>query len=261
MLTRLELGSERYDEQEAPPSAWSLLRACARGDNPVPALKAIGSSLAKCDNFEYFVLDQDDPVHGSTLLYSTLPPSWGQGWDDAGYVAVDVRATRLSSIPRTWSATRERGRNPVTDEFLLLAQRHGIGSGITWLLPTEWPGKRVMVTWSGPNPDPNDGEARSLRLAAPTGLMPFANYFHGVLMAPIIQAALERRRSDNIQLSPREHDLLVLLSHGYSGKDVARAVQSSERTVEEQLRTVREKLDARNSTEAVAKALRLRLIT
>lgn len=61
-------------------------------------------------------------------------------------------------------------------------------------------------------------------------------------------------------LTGREEDILDLLAHGLSSKEVARQLGISPRTVEHRLASIKEKLGARNVTHAVAMAVARHLI-
>lgn len=61
-------------------------------------------------------------------------------------------------------------------------------------------------------------------------------------------------------LSPRELETLRLLSQGLAKKEIANKLELSIHTVDTYLRAIYRKLDVRSNTEAVAKALRGRLL-
>lgn len=61
-------------------------------------------------------------------------------------------------------------------------------------------------------------------------------------------------------LSPRERECLLRLAQGMRAAQVADALGLSDRTVEHYLASARRKLEAATSTEAVAKAILLRII-
>jgi DNA-binding CsgD family transcriptional regulator len=65
---------------------------------------------------------------------------------------------------------------------------------------------------------------------------------------------------NSLSLSPRETDVLLHASYGESAKEIAVLLHISEYTVRDYLKTATEKLNSKNRTEAVAKALRLGLI-
>lgn len=74
---------------------------------------------------------------------------------------------------------------------------------------------------------------------------------------PREQEAIEKSAGT---LSPREAQVLQRLAHGASNKEIARALSIQETTVKLHLRNLSEKLDARNRTEIVIRAIEQGLI-
>ncbi len=74
---------------------------------------------------------------------------------------------------------------------------------------------------------------------------------------PTEQDAIEKAAG---VLSPREVQVLQRLSHGASNKEIARALSIQETTVKLHLRNLSDKLDARNRTEIVIRAMEKGLI-
>jgi DNA-binding CsgD family transcriptional regulator len=64
----------------------------------------------------------------------------------------------------------------------------------------------------------------------------------------------------NIELTPREHDVLELLVEGASNKEIARRLGISASTVKFHVRSIADKLGADGRAEAVAHALRRGII-
>jgi DNA-binding CsgD family transcriptional regulator len=62
-------------------------------------------------------------------------------------------------------------------------------------------------------------------------------------------------------LTPREHEVLELLSQGLSNKLIARRLQISEHTVKFHVSSLYTKLDASSRAEAVSRGARLGLIS
>lgn len=82
-------------------------------------------------------------------------------------------------------------------------------------------------------------------------------YLQGELAGALVSAPEE---DDRPHLSPREIDVLRLLSAGHENKQIARRLQISEATVKTHLKAIYERMDVRSRTEAAATALRLGLI-
>lgn len=261
MLSRLEIGRNFLPDENAPLPMRPLLDAYARGLDPFPVIKSIGQSMCRCDNFEYLVFRTPLRARSPTMLFTTLPDAWGQFWDKHGHGAIDPRLATLTCTPRIWTAAGNAGQGAAMDAFLSNAEAHGIGSGVAWEVPMslQFDGHRSMVAWSTPKPNLTDDEKRGLRTSAMSMII-WAMYFQSNMAEPAVQEELERQRQAAVTLTAKERDALVFSSHGYSVKEAAKAMAAHQRTVEAQLRSAREKLGAKNTTEAVGMALRQKLI-
>lgn len=91
---------------------------------------------------------------------------------------------------------------------------------------------------------------RAIRLVA-DGRPYLQGELAGALMAP---------HEDRPHLSPRELDVLGLLTDGLENKQIARSLDISEATVKTHLKSLYRRLGVRSRAEAAAKALRLGLI-
>lgn len=69
-----------------------------------------------------------------------------------------------------------------------------------------------------------------------------------------------RSEDADLELTPREHDVLELLVEGASNKDIARQLAISVSTVKFHVRSIADKLGADGRTDAVAHALRRGLV-
>ncbi len=100
------------------------------------------------------------------------------------------------------------------------------------------------------------GEARTLREAKT--MAPVDAY----LMAPTAtsEPVLDREVEDGEPLTPRELDVLRLLSQGLPNKSIAAALGISDQTVKFHVAAIYGKLGATNRTDAARRALRLGLI-
>lgn len=66
---------------------------------------------------------------------------------------------------------------------------------------------------------------------------------------------------DYLGISPREHEVLELLAHGHTNREIARALYVSPNTVKSHLSNLYRKLEVSRRTQAVRKARTLRLIS
>ncbi|MEP6695652.1 MAG: AAA family ATPase [Pseudonocardiales bacterium] len=100
-------------------------------------------------------------------------------------------------------------------------------------------------------------EARSV--AVQLGAEPLLTELRGLGVATSGPAAAESRRSD--QLTPREHEVLLLVAQGRSNSDIARHLYISAKTVSVHVSNIMAKLGAASRTEAAALARRRGLLT
>ena len=83
----------------------------------------------------------------------------------------------------------------------------------------------------------------------------------GLYLDSEVSSALEDRQNQPEELSPREREVLLCSARGMSGKDVAGALNISERTVQTHLAAIYDKLEAHNKTEAMLYALKYGILT
>ncbi len=79
---------------------------------------------------------------------------------------------------------------------------------------------------------------------------------------PVARGEFEpnERAVETLGISPREREVLELLAHGHSNRELARALHVSTNTVKSHLSSLYEKLDVSRRTQAVARARSLNLI-
>jgi DNA-binding NarL/FixJ family response regulator len=70
------------------------------------------------------------------------------------------------------------------------------------------------------------------------------------LFAPRLGHRLERQKKPNIRLSDREREIMNLLAHGSSNKEIAKRLDIVENTVKVHLRSCYSKIGVRNRTQA-----------
>jgi DNA-binding NarL/FixJ family response regulator len=74
------------------------------------------------------------------------------------------------------------------------------------------------------------------------------------------QVPAPQKRTTSAGLSPREREVLELLTRGAANKEIAAALEISENTVKNHLKSIMEKLHVENRVQAVARALREDLV-
>ena len=71
---------------------------------------------------------------------------------------------------------------------------------------------------------------------------------------------MRRANHSDLQLTNRELQILELIAHGFSAKEVAQTIDIAPRTVEGHIDTIRLKMQARNRAHMVAKAVTAGLV-
>ncbi|MEA2002041.1 MAG: response regulator transcription factor [Actinomycetota bacterium] len=84
-------------------------------------------------------------------------------------------------------------------------------------------------------------------------------YVQGELMQPLMNE-ISGKPGSGTALSPRERQVLQLVSHGYENKQIVTELELSEATVKTYLRGIFQRLDVASRAEAVAVGLRLGII-
>jgi DNA-binding CsgD family transcriptional regulator len=147
-------------------------------------------------------------------------------WSDAGQTS-----------PRT-------GRQP--DELFV---RYGMRDGLTCPVGGRW----VVAFWSS--------RELSNALKKPTVNLVFAAASFAALRLEQLIDGAAKRTGSTVRLSPRELDVLQLVSTGARGAEVARALGIGEETIRSHMKKAQIKLGARSRTHVIAEALRRNLIT
>jgi DNA-binding NarL/FixJ family response regulator len=81
------------------------------------------------------------------------------------------------------------------------------------------------------------------------------------ILVELRRPASAREQARTPVLSPREHEVLGLLTDGAVNKEIATTLDISENTVKNHLKSIMEKLHVENRVQAVARALREGLVT
>jgi len=202
--------------------------------------------------FEALLLSGLDPEQqfDHQVLESRWPQEFLELYTRRHYVKCDpiARLCRQSAVPIEWSeASYANERNPRALEVMDTAAQFRLQRG--FIVPIHGPnGYEACVAMDGVQIELPPGSKPALHLIA---LYAFNRVRQMVGVA----------KHGKTTLTPREREVLLWTAHGKVAWEVAEILHISTRTVNEYARSAFRKLGAANRTQAVAIALRDRLIT
>lgn len=260
MLQALQLGQTKVASWSfIPPFLEPLVKAAEAGKDLVPIIQSITRSFG-FDTFMYGMCTSVRPDHESRMfVFTTAPMDWVIHYDEKAYIEVDPRILLLwdSTLPLVWDQRTVRGGGKRTDAFLDDALKHGIASGVCMPLGDEV-GTRVIVALNSTIPEID--ESRRLAISRNLGdIVLLAHYFHELFMKGIVRRGTQPRIAGR-PLSERERECLTLTARGLTTDDIALKLGIGPRTVQFHFDSIRSKLAAANRQEAVARAIKDRLI-
>ncbi len=194
----------------------------------------------------------DDPYPGAFTV-SNWPTEWTEMYIAGQMGPHDPvqRAVQLNSVPMSLSEIRAgyAGFVPSAEEVTLLDAAARIGRSNGLAIPIYGAqGYRGIGCVCGPGPDPDPRARVVLQF-----LVWHAHDRMRALHATEGDVALPR-------LSLREREVLTAARRGQSDDEIAQAAAISVRTVRFHFENARRKLEARNRTEAIVKAVQLQLL-
>jgi DNA-binding NarL/FixJ family response regulator len=212
------------------PSSIDDLRVLIVADSPL-ARSGLTALLDGVDGLR--IAAQTDPNADFQPLYRVYRPDvviWDTGYDPVRAVealsgARDERAPILALLVEIDAPERARA--------LLMAGARGV-------LPQDTPARALAAAAA----------------AVSNGLV----VLHPSLIAAPFPAVGDLRTKENIDLTPRELDVLRLLAEGLSNKLIASRLGISEHTVKFHINAILAKFGAQSRTEAVVRATRAGLI-
>ena len=199
--------------------------------------------------FSFFTLPRLGRRFEELRIATRLPPEWLEIYIKEQYVHVSpaVRQCMRAVRPFEWkNAPYDPEREPRAAQLINLMTEFGLSNSI--LVPVPGPTGCEGCAWFG-----------GYRLELPARHMPMihlmALYAFGHLRTLVKQAPLA---SPN--LTPREREALTWVALGKSAWEIGEILHIAKRTVDEHTQTAMHKLGAANRTQAVAIALRERMI-
>jgi DNA-binding CsgD family transcriptional regulator len=240
-------------------AAMANLETADRMDRLLARLQAKGSASdlsllhAIADEFDllqvsYLGIRLPKLTRYEPFLFSTFPSSWIVRYRQQSYLTVDPVITRAASfvLPTDWGALETRGSSAVRRLFGE-AREFGLGTvGIS--LPVRGPGGELALF--SLTSDLSAADWRDWQRLNVPSLQLLAYHIHQKLIADADGGTRNRHA-----LAPREIDVLRWAARGRTVRDTAEILALSERTVRFYLELARSKLNALNTTHAVAIAL------
>lgn len=187
------------------------------------------------------------------IVLSSYPDAWVRHYTQRDYFRDDpvVAAAMSQFMPQDWSelgAVPPAGRR-ILDEAL----EFGIGpQGLTFPIRGPRGDFALFSVTSGCDP----AAWAELRERRSGDWMTLGHTIHG----RVLEIAGRKMTGGLARLSPRETEALQLTASGLTSDEVAARMAISERVVRAHLQTCRYKLSAANTTQAVARAVKLGLI-
>lgn len=185
------------------------------------------------------------------FVRTTYPDSWVARYLLKGYVSIDpiVREGLLRQLPFDWT---EVDVGPECFELFADFQKSGLSPNGYSIPVIDKVSRRALVSFNA-HPHVTDWTGYVQRHQ-----QDWAELAHTLHRKAVVE--LYGDKDPLPQISPRELETLYWIGQGKESKDIAIILAISEHTVRTYMRSVRFKLDCANLSQAVAKAMSLRLI-
>jgi LuxR family transcriptional regulator, quorum-sensing system regulator BjaR1 len=194
------------------------------------------------------------PAPGKSLEPYVLMHNWPRGWYERytarDYLHVDpvIRKLRTTTVPVVWS---DAPYDPSSDKpghaVMTEAREFSLNNGLSVPIYT-LSGDQAAVSFGGSHFELSNADRKALHL--------IAIYAHN--KAAAFRSAVKSPK--NPKLSPREIEILQWIAAGLSSRDIAERLNIAYTTVETHVEHACYKLDSACRTQAVAEAIRARLI-
>lgn len=240
---------------------WTLKSLCDAFEalhraNTCDELRAEMEKFAKQMGFEHFVyaLTINAPsLKQQHYLLNGFPREWYERYLSAGYFKVDpvVRHAHTSSLPAIW--TEEMFHDGKCREFWEEARAFGLSHGVSFSVHEQ---TGVTGIFSMARDKPLD--LQQLDMAALIGrAQMFASMLHHAVSRIDLPKLLP---AQNVSLTARERECIRWSADGKTAWEIGRILNIAERTVVFHVNNVVQKLEATNKTQAIVRALALKLL-
>jgi LuxR family transcriptional regulator, quorum-sensing system regulator SolR len=182
-----------------------------------------------------------------------FPDGWARHYLASGYFKVDpiVRHAERSALPAVWSDAVFRDRQ--SDAFWQDAQGHGLAEGLSFAVK-EQPG--VTGIFSLARDQVLDLPGQDLAALVGRAQM-FASLLHHAVARIDLPKLLPEQATS---ITDRERECLKWTADGKTAWEIGKILSIAERTVVFHINNVVQKLGAANKTQALVRAVALRLV-
>jgi len=202
--------------------------------------------------FAYALTVNAPSLKAQQYVINGFPLRWGERYVAAKYFEVDplVRHARTSSLPAIWSDQIFHGGE--TLQFWDEARSFGLDSGLSFAVH-EQPGVTGILSLARDRAiDLPDTE-----LAALIGR---AQMFASLLHHAVVRLELPKLLPEHAPLTVREKECMKWAADGKTAWEIGQILNITERTAVFHISNVVHKLGAANKTQAIVRAVALRLI-
>ncbi len=187
------------------------------------------------------------------FVISGFPQRWHERYVQRNYFRIDpvLRHMHTSSLPAIWSDRLFHGCESV--EFWEEAKASGLEGGVSFAVH-EQPGVTGIFSLARDLP-------LDLRQAEMSALVGRAQIFASMMHQAVVRLHLPKLLPEKaIALTPRERECLKWSADGKTAWEIGRILNIAERTVVFHVNNVVQKLGASNKTQAIVRALTLKLV-
>ena len=244
LQTRLADYAGHVDELRSPEEVLNELHAVTTRSLPLPVLGAVCLPV-KSGDWDAVQLGK------SAFLHDNVPEGWWEEYEALarGKFRPALFLAGSSIASHTWTEVRRLMQPIGIDKWSYeLALKYGMRDGLTCPVGGRW----VVGFWSR--------KELSNVLTQPIRILLFAAASFAALRLEQLVDLDANRFGPRGQLTPRELAVLRLASMGARSSEIAKALDIGAETVRSHLKKAQTKLGAGNRTQAVAEALRQKLI-
>lgn len=216
---------------------------------PEPDFMKTLCSIYDLRHSAYITVDSRSFASRKPKFLVTYPVEWQDEYRRSFAERTDpvIQAGLTELLPFDWRILFKR--NPAADGIMGIAREFGVGrQGLTIPIRGE-NGTRALFSVTG---DYNDKDWDDFNRKYRKDFIILANYFH--------KKVYGSEGVREINLTEREREVLQLCCHGMTALEISKKLEISVTTVKYFMNQIRTKMNTLNTTQSVAKALKLGII-